>query len=199
MEMIDEVVMQERASTEQRELSGRIEGIQGDVEYLSRRFNRLAKLQSLIKEKYHKRLGTLLDQLNSANKQQFELKSLTNQLKNNKEKRLILQKQIASLEKRKKTIRETIKQVAGYEKSSNRQVEAIEEEQQVFYQRIQDLMQALELADEAGLSETEKEIVYQRACATKGLLEEHEIDLRKRTIDLLFEFYIPPKSGRFIR
>ena len=197
--MIDEVIIQERASTEQRERSSRIEAIQGDVAYLSRRFDRLAKLQSLVKEKYRKRLETLLDLFNSANKQQFELKSLTKQLKKNKEKRLILQKQIAGLEKRKKTIQETLKQVAGYEKCSNRQVEAIEEEQQVLYHRIQDLMQALEITAEAGLSENEKDIVYQRACATKTLLEEHEIDLRKRTIDLLFEFYIPPKNGRFIR
>ena len=199
MEMIDEVLMQNRASTEQKGLSGKFEEIQGDVEHLSKRFERLAKLQSLVKEKYHKRLETLLDQLNNANRRQFELKSLEKQLKKNKEKQLILKKQIAGLERRKKAIQKTIKQVSKYEKCSDRQVETIEEEHQVLFHRIQDLIQALELADEAGLSENEKEIIYQRACATRGLLEEHEIDLRKRIIDLLFEFYIPPKNSRFIR
>jgi len=195
--MIDEVMRQEQIPA--APLSGSLENIREDTEFLNRRLNRLEKLQLLLKGKYHKRLEALLDQVNNINNQQGELKSLAKQLKKNKEKRAILKNQVANLERRKKTLQETIKQVAGYEKSSNRHIEAIEEEQQVLCQRIQDLMQALELAEESGLNGIEIDIIHQRFCATKGLLEEHERDLRKRTIDLLFEFYIPPKNGRFMR
>ncbi len=196
METIDSVINQEQVSSERREPLSKIEGIRGEVEFFSRRLDRLAKLEILLEEKYHKKLGVLNDQFNKADGYQGELKSLAKQLKRNKERRLILKKQISDLEKHKKTIRETMKQVAGYEKSSNKQIELIKDEQEVLCQRVQDLMQMLELAEQAELSEKELEIVCQRVCATRRLLEEYEMDLRKRTIDLLFEFYIPPKNGK---
>ena len=196
METIEGIVGQEQVPAEQKELSTRIEEVRRDIEFLSRRLERLAKLQSLLKEKYHKRLEALFDQLDSVDKQQCELKSLAEQLTKNKERQSILKKQVTGLEKRKKTIRGAIKQVAGYEKSSNAQVEVIEEEQEVLSQRVHDLMQMLELAEQAELNGKELEIVRDRVYATKGLLEEHEINLRKRTIDLLFEFYIPPRNNR---
>ena len=121
---------------------------------------------------------------------------MAKRVKKNKERRSILKKEIADLKKYKKVIRQTVKQVRGYEKSGSEQIEVIKEEQEVLYQRVRDLMQMLELAEQAELSEKELDIVCQRVCATKGLLEEHETDLRKRTIDLLFESYIPPRNRR---
>ena len=90
-----------------------------------------------------------------------------------------------------------IKQIEGYERSSSKQIEVIEEEQEVLYQRVQDLVQTLELAEQADLTETEFETIRQRVYATKELIEEHEIDIRKRTIDLLFEAYILLKGRSF--
>jgi len=194
MERIARVM--EQVSAEQAELSSKIEEIRKDVEFLGRRLDRLAKLETLLEEKYRKKLDVLNDQFNRADGYQGELKSLAKQLKKNKERRLILKRQIADLEKHKKIIRETMKQVRGYEKSSSEQIEVIKEEREVLSQRVGDLVQILELAEQAELSGGELELACQRVCATKGMLEEHEIGLRKRTIDLLFEFYIPPRDRK---
>ena len=195
METIDRIIEDGQVSVEQKETLVNIEGIREDVELISRRLDRLAKLQSLLKEKYHKRLVILFDQLDSVDKQQCERKSLVKQLKRNKERASILKKQISDLKRRKKTTREAIKQVTGYEKSSSKQVEMMEEEQEIIRQRVQDLMQALDIAEQAKLSGNELYLVRQRVCATKDLLGEHEAELRKRTIDLLFEFYIPRRDS----
>ena len=197
METIDRVIEQEQVSAEREGLSSKIEEIRRDVEFFSKRLDRLAKMETLLKGKYRKRLEDLLDQFNRADGYQSELKSLAKQLKKNKERRLILKKQISDLEKHKKIIREAMKQVAGYKKSSGKQIEVIKEEREVLSQRVRDLTQMLELAEQAELNEKELEIVCQRVRATKSLLEEYEMDLRKRTIDLLFEFYIPPKNRSF--
>jgi chromosome segregation ATPase len=196
MERIDGVIEQEQVSAEGRELSSRIEEIRRDVEFFSRRLSRLAKLEALLEGKYYKKLEALHDEFDRAERYQCELKSLAKQLKKNKERRLILKRQISDLEKHKKIIRGTMKQVTGYEKSSSEQIEVIREEREILCQRVQDLRQILELAEQAELSERELDIACQRVCATKRLLEEHETGLRKRTIDLLFEFYIPPRNSR---
>lgn len=196
METAEELTGQEQVSVGQRELLSKIEEIRVDVEFFGKRLSRLTKLEALLEEKYRKKLETLHDEFKRAERLQGELKSLAKQLKKNKERRLILKKQISNLEKQKKIIRKTMKQVTGYEKSSSEQIEVIKEEREVLCQRVHDLMQMLELAEQAELNEKELEIVCQRVCATRGLLEEHEKDLRKRTIDLLFEFYIPPRNKR---
>ena len=193
MDMPDQLIEGEQLSAGWREPPNEIEKLRRDVEAMRRRLDRLAKLQTLIKEKYRKRLSVLLDQLDATDKRQNELGALAKQLKKHKERREILNNRIVGLVKRKKTINETIKQVMRYEKSSSAQVGLMEEEQEILYQRVQDLTQALELAGQAELNDREADIVRQRVCATKESLEEHEADLRKRTIDLLFEFYVPPK------
>lgn len=194
MERAEELTGQKQAFIGRRELLGKIEGIRGDVDFFDKRLSRLTNLEALLEGKYRKKLETLRDEFESAERQQGELRSLAKQLKKSKERRLILKKQIADLEKHKRIIRETMKQITGYEKASSERIEVIKEEHEVLCQRVRDLMQMLELAEQAELSEKELEIVCQRVCARKRLLEEHEIDLRKRTIDLLFEFYIPPRK-----
>jgi predicted nuclease with TOPRIM domain len=196
METIRETLRQERVLSEQEELSTRIKETHSEIEFLRRRLDRLAKLQSLLKEKYHSRLDSLATQLRDIDIQQWELRSLIRQLKRNKKKQSIIKEQIASLERRKETLLGVIKQIAGYKKSSNAQVEEIEEEQEILSQRIHDLEHTLELVEQAELNKKELEIVVQRIYAKKGLLEEHALDLSKRTIDLLFEFYIPPRSNK---
>jgi len=196
METIRETLRQERVLAEQEELPTGIKEAHTEVEFLRRRLDRLAKLQSLLKEKYHSRLKSLSTQLSDIDLQQWELRSLTKQLKGNKERQSIIKEQIASLERRKKTLLGIIKQISGYKKSSNAQVAVIEEEQEILSQRIHDMEHTLELVEQAGLSKKELEIVVQRIYAKKGLLEEHALDLSKRTIDLLFDFYIPPRSNR---
>jgi len=199
VDAIEEIVRQDRVSAAQQDLSTRIKTVRTDIEFFKKRLERLAKLQSLLKEKYHKRLEALFDQLDSIDRQQCEVKTLAEQLKKNKERRTILKKQVSALKRRKETIRGAIKQVKGYEKSSNAQVEIIDEEQEVLFQRVHDLMQMLDLAGQAELNGKELEAICSRVYATKGLLEEHEINLRKRTIDLLFEFYIPPRNSRKLK
>ena len=95
---------------------------------------------------------------------------------------------MASMERRKKTLIGVARQIAGYRKSSNAQVESIEE-REILSQRIRDLEQTLELVEQAELSRKELDIVVQRIHSKKGWLEEHALDLSKRTIDLLFDFY----------
>lgn len=124
---------------------------------------------------------------------------MAKQLKGNKEKQSIIKKQIASLERRKKTLLGVIKQISGYKRASDAHVAAIEEEQEILSQRIQDLEQTLELVEQAELNKKELEIVVQRIHAKKGLLEEHALDLSKRTIDLLFDFYIPPRNNKRLK
>ena len=194
METFEEAIGQEQVSIGQRELLSKVEELRRSVEFFSERLNRLTKLEALLGEKYRKKLEALHDEFNRTDRYQGELKSLAKRLKKNKERRSILKKEIADLKKYKQVIRQTVKQVRGYEKSGSEQIEVIKEEQEVLYQRVRDLMQMLELAEQAELSEKELDIVCQRVCATKGLLEEHETDLRKRTIDLLFESYIPPRN-----
>ena len=196
METIRETLRPERVFAEQEELSTGIKETHSEIEFLRRRLDRLAKLQSLLKEKYHSRLKSLSTQLRDIDSQQWELRNLTRQLKGNKEKQSIIKEQIASLERRKKTLLGVARQIAGYKKSSNAQVVAIEEEQEILSQRIHDVEHMLELVEQAELNKKEWEIASQRIHATKRLLEEHETDLSKRTIDLLFDFYIPPKNNR---
>jgi predicted nucleic acid-binding Zn-ribbon protein len=199
METIRETMRQERILAEQEELSTGIKEARSEIEFLRRRLDRLAKLQSLLKEKYHSRLDSLSTQLSDIDIQQRELKSLTKQLKRNRYRQSIIKEQIASLERRKKTLLGVARQIAGYKKPSNAQVAAIEEEQEILSQRIHDLEHTLELVEQTELNKKELEIVIQRIHAKKGWLEEHALDLSKRTIDLLFDFYISPKSNRRLK
>jgi chromosome segregation ATPase len=196
METIRETLRPERVLAEQEEVSTGIKEAHSEIGFLRRRLDRLAKLQSLLKEKYHSRLKNLSTQLSDIDLQQWELRNLTRQLKGDKEKQSIIKEQIASLERRKKTLVGVARQIAGYKKASNAQVAAIEEEQEILSQRIHDLEQTLELVEQAELSKKELEIVVQRIHAKRGWLEEHAVDLSKRTIDLLFDFYMPPKSNK---
>ena len=196
METIRETLRQERILAEQEESSTGIKEAHSDIEFLRRRLDRLAKLLSLLKEKYRNRLDSLSTQISDIDIQQWELRSLTKQLKGSKEKQSIVKEQLASMERRKKILLGVIKQIAGYKKTSNTQIEAIEEEREILSQRIHDLENTLELVDQAELNKKELEIVVQRTYAKKGLLEEHALDLSKRTIDLLFDFYIPPRRNK---
>jgi len=182
---------------EHEKLSTGIKDVHSEIEFLRRRLDRLVNLLSLLKEKYHNRLKGLYTQLSDIDSQQWELRNLTKQLKGNKEKQSIINEHIASLERRKKTLLGVIKQISRYKKSSNAQVAVIEEEQEILSQRIHDLEQTLELVEQAELSKKELKVVVQRIHAKRGLIEEHILDLGKRTIDLLFDFYIPPSNKRF--
>jgi hypothetical protein len=199
METIRETLRQEQILAEQEELLTGIKEAHSEVEFLCRRLDRLAKLQSLLKEKYHSRLKSLSTQLSNIDLQQWELRNLARQLKGNKEKQSIIKEQIASLERRKKTLLGVARQISGYKRASKAQTEAIEEEQEILSQLIHDLEQTLELAEQAELNKKELEIVIPRIHTKKGWLEEHALDLTKRTIDLLFDFYIPPKSNRRLK
>ncbi|NWF77112.1 MAG: hypothetical protein HXY36_00685 [Chloroflexi bacterium] len=185
-----------RETLEQEELATGIREARSEIAFLCRRLERLVKLQSLLKEKYRSRLESLFIQLSGVERQQWELKSLAKQLERTRERRSVIKEQIASLERHKKTIHEAIMQIKRYEKSSNARAEIIKEEQEILSQRVQDLEHMLELAEKAELDKEEWGIVSQRIHSTKRLLEEREIDLSKRTIDLLFEFYIPPGSQK---
>jgi len=196
MKTIEETMEQERVSIEQGGLRSKVEELRRGVESFSERLDRLTRLEALLKDRYHKRLEALHDELNRTDGYQGELKSLAKQLKKNKARQSILKKQIADLKRHKEIVRQTMKQVAGYEKSSGEQIEVIREEHEILSRQVHDLLQMLELAEQAELSEEELGIVCQRVRARKELLEEHEIDLRKRTIDLLFELYIPPRNRR---
>jgi chromosome segregation ATPase len=198
METIREAPQQEGVLAEQEESSIGIEAAHGEIEFLRRRLDRLAKLLSLLKEKYHNRLDSLSTQVSDIDIQQWELRSLAKQLRGNKEKQSIVKEQMASMERRRKTLIGVARQIAGYRKSSNAQIEAIEEEREILSQRIRDLEQTLELVQQAELNKKELDTVVQRIHSKKGWLEEHALDLSKRTLDLLFDFYIPPKrSNRF--
>ncbi len=196
METIRETLRQEEVVAEQGEPSIGIEEAHSEAAFLRRRLDRLAKLLSLLKEKYHSRLDSLSTQISDIDIQQLELRSLTKQLEGSKEKQSIVKEQIASMQRRRKTLIGVAKQIAGYRKSSSAQVEAIEEEWEILSQRILDLEQTLEFVEQAELDEKELEVVAQRIHAKKGWLEEHVLDLTKRTIDLLFDFYIPPRRTK---
>ena len=199
MEAIEGTIIQGPVLAEQDGFSARIQKAHSDIGFLRGRLDRLAKLQLLLKEKYRSRLASLSAELSDIDRQQWELESLARQLKKNKERRSIIKRQIASLDRRKKTIRQAIRQVTGYERSSNAQVDVIEEEHEVLSQRIHDLEHILGLAEKAELNRRELDTIAQRVHATQTLLREHEADLSKRTIDLLFEFYIPPRNNRRIK
>jgi predicted nucleic acid-binding Zn-ribbon protein len=199
METIRETLQQEQILAEHEEVSTGIKEAHSEVNFLRRRLDRLAKLQSLLKEKYHSRLKNLSTQISDIDLQRWELRNLTRQLKGDKEKQSIIKEQIASMERRKKTLVGVTRQVSGYKRASNAQVAAIEEEQEILSQQIHDLEQTLELVEQAGLSKKELEIVLPRIHTKKGWLEEHALDLTKRTLDLLFDFYIPPNSSRRFR
>jgi len=196
METISETVRQEESFLKHEQLSTRIREAHGEIAFLRRRLDRLAKLQSLVKQKYDTRLSSLSNQLSGIEGQQWELRTLAKQLKGNRHRQSTIREQIVGLERRKKTIREVMQQIERYKKSSGTQIEAIEGEQEILSQRIHDLEQMLVLVEQAELDKKELETVTQRMYVTKGLLEEHMTDLSKRSIDLLFEFYIPPKTNR---
>ena len=196
METIRETLRQEEILADQEEPSAGIKEAHSDIEFLRRRLDRLAKLISLLKEKYHNRLDRLATQISDIDIQQYELRSLAGQLKANKEKQSIVKEQIAGMERRRKTLIGVQKQIAEYGKSTNARAEAIEEELEILSERIHDLEQTLELVEQAELSRKELEIVTQRIHGKRGWLEEHALDLNKRTIDLLFDFYVPPRRTK---
>jgi hypothetical protein len=196
METIREALQQEGVLAEQEEPSTGAKEAHSEIEFLRRRLDRLAKLLSLLKEKYHNRLDSLSTQIGDIDIQQWELRSLAKQLKGNKEKQSIVKEQMASMERRKKTLIGVARQIAGYRKSSNAQIEAIEEEMEILSQGIRDLEQTLELVQQAELNRKELDTVVQRIHSKKGWLEEHALDLRKRTLDLLFDFYVPPRRNK---
>ncbi|HUS04620.1 MAG TPA: hypothetical protein VMY79_03755 [Dehalococcoidia bacterium] len=193
MEAIDRIIEQ---GSEHRETPSDIEKLRREVESFSRQLALLEKMETLLKQKYYKRLENLIGQFDRTDKYQGELKSLAKQLKKNKQRQSIIKEQIQDLEKHKKIIRQVMKQVTGYEKSSGAQIDILKTEREVLCQRGQDLMQLLQLAEQTELTAQEIKTVCQRVRATEELLEEIEADLRKRTIDLLFEFYIPPKNKK---
>ena len=193
MEAIDRIIEQ---GSEHRETLSDIEKLRREVESFSRQLALLEKMEILLKQRYYKRLENLIGQFDRTDKYQGELKSLAKQLKKNKQRQSILKEQIQDLEKHKKIIRQAMKQVTGYEKSSGAQIDILKTEREVLCQRVQDLMQLLQLAEQAELTAQEIKTVCQRVRATEELLEEIEADLRKRTIDLLFEFYIPSKNKK---
>jgi len=193
MEAIDRIIEQ---GSEHRETPSDIEKLRREVESFSRQLALLEKMETLLKQKYYKRLENLIGQFDRTDKYQGELKSLAKQLKKNKQRQSIIKEQIQDLEKHKKIIRQVMKQVTGYEKSSGAQIDILKTEREVLCQRGQDLMQLHSLAEQTELTAQEIKTVCQRVRATEELLEEIEADLRKRTIDLLFEFYIPPKNKK---
>jgi chromosome segregation ATPase len=196
MDTIGEAVRPEQEFDQDDRMPARLAGVHGEVAFLRRRLDRLTRLQSLVKQKYQSRLAGLAKQLDDIDSQQWELKSLGQQLRKNRERQTTIREQMASLERRKKTISEAIGQIERYRQSSNAQVRAIEEEQEVLSQRIHDLVQTLELIGQAELDRKELDTVIQRMSVTRELLEEQAGELSKRTIDLLFEFYVPPRHSR---
>jgi chromosome segregation ATPase len=196
MDKIEEAMIQEGVLARRERIDSGIREARSGLAALRRRLERLVKLQSLLKDKYRSRLADLYTQLGSIERQQRELTGLAKQLKKHRERRSIIKRQITGLERRKKIIGQAIKQVIGYERSSNAHVEAMEDEQEILSQRISDLEHVLELADQAELNGDELGVVAQRISTTQNLLREYEMDLSKRTIDLLFEFYIPPSAAR---
>src|SRR4030065_1709125 len=173
METIRETLRQEEVLAEQEEPSTGIKEAHSEIEFLRRRLDRLAKLLSLLKEKYHNRLDSLSTQISDIDIQQWELRSLAKQLKGNKEKQSIVKEQMVSMEKRKKTLIGVARQIAGYRKVTNSKVESIEEEREILSQRIRDLEQTLELAEQAELSRKALDIVVQRIHSKKGWVGEH--------------------------
>lgn len=200
MDTTNEAEIQERVLSDEEEgFSSRIQEAYRDIVFLRRRLDRLVRLQLLLKGKYRSRLSSLSDEVVGIEREQWELKSMAKQLRRNRDRRAVIKGQITSLERRKKTVLEAMKQVAGYEKSSNTQLDIIQEEQEVLSQRIHDLEHILELAKQAELSRQEVDTVARRVQATQRLLREHEADLSKSTLDLLFEFYVPPRNNKRIK
>ncbi|GEM_PF-1475592 len=196
METIRQTLRSEQFLAEQEELPAEIKEAHSDIAFLRRRLERLTKLQSLLKEKYQGRLDNLSTQLSHIEMQQWELESLAKQLKKSGEKQSHIREQIASLERRRRIIQNVIKELTKYKRANDARVAASEEEQEILFQRIQDLEHILELVQQAALTKAELETVRQRLYAKKGSLEQHIVDFSKRTIDLLFEFYIPPKNSK---
>ena len=199
MDKIEEAMMQEGVLARQERIHSGIREARSGLAALRRRLERLVRLQSLLKDKYRSRLADLYGQLGGIERQQRELTGLAKQLRKHRERRSTIKRQMAGLDRRKKIIAQTIKQVIGYERSSNAQIEAMEDEQEILSQRISDLEHVIELAEQAELNGDELGVVAQRISTTQNMLREYEMDLSKRTIDLLFEFYIPPYTTRRFR
>src|SRR5512136_2476311 len=134
METIRAAPQPEGVLAEKGESSIGSEAALREIQFLRRRLDRLAKLLSLLKEKYHNRLDSLSTQISDIDIQQWELKSLAKQLKGNKEKQSIVKEQMASMERRKKTLIGVARQIAGYRRSSSAQVEVIEDEREILSQ-----------------------------------------------------------------
>lgn len=199
MDTVEEAMTQQGVLSRQERVYSRISEARAELGALRRRLERLTRLQSLLREKYRDRVAALYAELSAIDKQQRELTGLAKQLKMHGERRSTIKRQVAGLQRRRKIVGQAIKQVTGYEKSSNTHVEAMEDEQEILAHRINDLEHVLELAEQADLSGNELDIVAQRVGTTQSLLREYEMDLSKRTIDLLFEFYIPPSTSRRLK
>ena len=196
METIREALEGNRTLAEQEEISTELEEIRSSIAFLRRRLDRLAKIHSLLKERHRSKLDSLSTRLSDIDMQQAELKGLARQLKGSKEKQTIIREEVASLDRRRKTLLKIMRQIATYRRVSNVQVEAIEEEREVLCQQIDDLEHVLKAVQQAEMGSKEMEIVARRTYAKKALLEEHLSDLTKRTIDLLFDFYVPARTGK---
>ena len=199
METIGETAHSEQALDEEERLAARLAGPHAEAAFLRRRLDRLTRLQLLLKQKYQSRLAGLSQQIDEIERQQWELTNLGRQIKKSRERQASVREQMASLARRKKTIEGAVRQIERYRQSSSAQVRVIEEEQEVLSQRIQDMEQTLELIGQAELDSKELDTVIQRMGVTRAILEEQVSELSKRSIDLLFEFYVPPRQSRWFR
>jgi chromosome segregation ATPase len=191
MDAIEKIIEQEQ-SVSRREVSTVIENLRTEIDAFSDQLDRLAKMEQFLQQKHIKKIEKLVTSLSALELERQELKSLSKELGKNRDMRAIIHSKIRALEHNKEHIQLMVKDVRKYSKSCDEQVKYINTERESLNLRVEDLKQLIDIAESTELTDKELNMICQRINARKKLLAEIQSNLRKRTIDLLFEGSSPP-------
>jgi chromosome segregation ATPase len=194
MDAIEKIIGQEQ-SISQREIPSVIENLRVEIDAFSDQLDRLAKMEQFLQQKHVKKIEKLVTRLSAIELERQELKLLSRELGKNGDMRAIIDSKIGALEHNKKQIQSMVKDVRKYSKSCDEQVKFIKTERESLNIRVEDLKQLIDIAESTELTDKELNMIYQRINARKKLLAEIQSNLRKRTIDLLFEGSSPPVNN----
>ena len=173
---------------ERGESLDRLAGARSELEILLERLARLEKLEMLIKGRNNRKQESFLNQLKQIVDLKEEFNNLIGQVgKADRSRYELIEKQISELEDRENTLRDAIRQAEKDNRVLRQQVESVGAARKTLQQRTDDVMEIIELAEQAELNRQEIETICERALVIKRVVEEEEQALRQRSIDLLFK------------
>lgn len=185
---MDRMIDQEQVLAEQEEALVFLVEVRNELEIFLHRLRKLEHLEKLILNKSLKKQEEHFSEFKWIAQRQEELRPLARHLRRgDKERYKDIQGEIAELRKRKRSLQSTVRRVEKGRKSLQRHIELVKKEREILYQRADDLLGIIEVAEQSELTRKEVEVTCDRVISVKCSLEVQEKAVRDRILDLLFE------------